>query len=129
MNVHSPLGVMHVADLAVGTASNRAAALGHVRIASLGRETSGRRVAEAGAGTSKQFVPAARYAVLLTVWRAAHSYQITGDRLRFHYLATVPIFLGHSSDSPRCVIHPKAYLFKSHDVDEVCWNSARGTAR
>ena len=48
MNIHPPLGVMHVAHLAVGSGSHRAAALGDARIASLGRNTPGRRVAETG---------------------------------------------------------------------------------
>jgi hypothetical protein len=48
MDIHPPLGVMHVADPAVGTGSNRAAVLCDVRIASLGSDAPGCRVDSAG---------------------------------------------------------------------------------
>src|ERR1035437_5780678 len=50
MDVHAALGVMHVADLAAGAGANRAAALGDVLVAALGRRTTldCRRVPAAG---------------------------------------------------------------------------------
>src|ERR1035441_5903660 len=60
MGVHAALGVMHVADLAAGAGANRAAALGDVLVAALGRGTTlDRRVAGAGS-PSRGRVAAAR---------------------------------------------------------------------
>src|SRR5271157_231871 len=70
MDVHAALGVMHVADLAVGAGTNRAAALGDVLTAALGRGTA---LDRCGVRTARTGVCAARTGVRASGCRSVYA--------------------------------------------------------